>query len=120
MALYATRDSVCAGDDADAPHARTFALQDMRSIEQAIATVNSARYLPSIAGGLATWSVTSGRPLAVIAQQWAAPRLLFLTGQDLQHLDCSEGMLRLHFNYHAQRDPDLVYEVLRDLRLRAV
>jgi hypothetical protein len=119
MSLYVTRESVCAGDDGDAPHARTFELPHAPTLEQALQIVIAARYLPSIAGGQATWSVASGVPVAVLAQQWTAPRLLFLTGKDLQSLDSRDGALRLHFNYHAQRDPELVYEVLRDLRLRA-
>lgn len=117
--LYVTRESVAAGDDVDAPHARTFALPQGASLETALATVMSARYLPSIAGGLATWSVASGIPLAVIAQQWPAPRMLFRTSKDLAALDRPSGVLRLHFNYHAQLDPEVVLEVLRRLRLRA-
>jgi len=27
--------------------------------------------------------------------------------------------MRLHFNYHTQRDPELVFDILRGLRLRA-
>ena len=119
MGLYVTRDSVCAGDHGDAPHARTFELPQTSSLEQALQRVIAARYLPSIAGGQATWSVASGIPLAVLAQQWTAPRLLFLTSRELQGLDRDAGILRLHFNYHAQRDPELVYDVLRNLRLRA-
>ncbi|HET7064125.1 MAG TPA: hypothetical protein VFI49_07580 [Rudaea sp.] len=119
MNLYVTRESVAAGDDVDAPHARTFALPQGASLETALATVMSARYLPSISGGLATWSVASGIPLAVIAQQWPAPRMLFGAGDDLSVLDRAPGLLRLHFNYHAQLDPEIVLEVLRRLRLRA-
>jgi len=117
--LYVTRDSVAAGDDIDAPHARAFAIPQGASLETVLATVTSARYLPSISGGLATWSVASGIPLAVIAQQWAAPRMLFGAGDDLDALDRAHGPLRLHFNYHAQLDPEIVLEVLRRLRLHA-
>ena len=119
MTLYVTRESVCAGDDGGAPHARTFELAHAPSLEQALQVVIAAQYLPSIAGGQATWSVASGIPVAVLAQQWTTPRLLFLTSREQQDLDRKAGALRLHFNYHAQRDPELVYEVLRDLRLRA-
>jgi hypothetical protein len=119
MNLYVTRESVAAGDDADAPHARTFALAEAASLETALAAVISAGYLPSIRGGLATWSVTSNIPLAVIAQQWPAPRMLFLTTRELEVLDRSSGTLRLHFNYHAQIDPEIVLNVLRELHLRA-
>ena len=119
MSLYVTRESVAAGDDVDAPHARTFSIPEAASLETVLATVLAARYLPSISGGLATWSVASNIPLAVIAQQWSAPRMLFCTGEDLKMLDREHGVLRLHFNYHAQLDPEIVLEVLRRLRLRA-
>jgi len=119
MNLYVTRESVAAGDDVDAPHARTFALPQGATLETALATVMSARYLPSISGGLATWSVASGIPLAVIAQQWQVPRMLFGAGDDPDVLDHEHGQLRLHFNYHAQLDPEIVLEVLRRLRLHA-
>jgi hypothetical protein len=117
--LYVTRESVAAGDDIDAPHARTFALAPGASLETAVAVVLSAGYLPSISGGLATWSVVSGIPLAVVAQQWPAPRMLFHIASELEALDRHSGVLRLHFNYHAQLDPEIVLEVLRRLRLRA-
>ena len=119
MNLYVTRESVAAGDDIDAPHARTFALPPGASIDTALTTVMSARYLPSISGGMATWSVASGIPLAVIAQQWQAPRMLFGVSDNPDALDRAPGLLRLHFNYHAQLDPEIVLEVLRRLRLRA-
>lgn len=119
MNLYVTRESVAAGDDVDAPHARTFAIPDAAPLEAALAAVLAARYLPSISGGLATWSVTSNIPLAVIAQQWSTPRMLFLTTRDREAIDRASGTLRLHFNYHAQIDPEIVLEVLRRLRLRA-
>ena len=48
-------------------------------------------------GGRATWALSSNIPLAVTG---AEPRL--------------------HWSYFAQRDPELVLEVLRELGLRAV
>jgi len=59
-------------------------------------------------------------PIAVIAQQWTEPRMLFLLSKDLANLDLKEGVLRVHFNYHAQLDPEIVFKVLRELRLRAI
>jgi hypothetical protein len=119
MNLYVTRESVHAGDDGDAPHPRTFGVPDGASLEDAICVVLGSRYLPSISGGLATWSVASGIPLAVVAQQWPHPRMLFLSSRDLEHLDRPDGVLRLHFNYHTQYDPEVVLEILRGLHLRA-
>jgi len=46
--------------------------------------------------------------------------MLFLLSKDLANLDLKEGVLRVHFNYHAQLDPEIVFKVLRELRLRAI
>jgi hypothetical protein len=77
--------------------------------------------LPSISGGKATWSLSSRVPLAVIAQQWAAPVILnHPPGPALSELDWDDDVVRLHFTYFAQQSPDSVLAVLRDLRLRAL
>ena len=119
MDLYLTRESVHAGDDGDAPHERTLKAPDRSTLDQLLAAVVASGYLPSISGGLATWSVASARPLAVIAQQWPAPKPLFLTPDDVKRLDWRGNTLRLHFNYHAQADPNVVYDVLRRVKLFA-
>ena len=117
--VYVTRESVAAGDDVDAPHAKEFQIAEPSTLEQAVAAVLRSGYLPSIRGGLATWSLVSGRPLAVIAQQWPAPRWLFLTDADRERVDRRGGVLHLHFNYHTQLDPEIVLEVLRELRVHS-
>ena len=119
MNLFLTRDSVHPGDDADAPHERTLAIPDRSTLDRALAAVLAARYLPSISGGRATWSVASNIPVAVIAEQWPAPRLLFLTESQVRALDWQGDTLRLQFNYHAQAEPELVLDTLRRLKLRA-
>ena len=119
MRLYLTRDSGHAGDDGDAPHERTLTVPDRSNLDQALAAVLAARYLPEISGGLATWSVASNFPVAVVAQQWPKPRLLFLMESQVRTLDWQGDTLRLQFNYHAQADPELVLDVLKRLRLRA-
>jgi len=120
MKLYVTRDSVAAGDDLHAPHRVEMDGPTQEDVEAAIARVLAAGYLPRISGDKATWSVTSNRVLAVVAQEWRAPKLLWSFDQSYRGLDTANGRLRLHFNYHAQHDPDVVLELLSQLRLRAV
>jgi hypothetical protein len=120
MKIYLTRSSVCAADDLEPPHQRELKLPDSDSLEQILVAVIKSNYLPKISGGYATWSVTSAIPVAVMAQQWTEPRMLFLLPKDLENLDCMNGVLRLHFNYHAQIEPETVLKVLRELRLRAI
>ena len=119
MQLFVTRDSVCAGDDGDAPHPRSFATSLSTTLLQSIETVLAARYLPSIAGGMATWVAASAVPLAVVAQQWPAPRMLSLSSRDRQRLDGEGDVLRLHFSYFAQHDPEQVLGLLGRLQLYA-
>ena len=117
--LLATRDSVAAGEDVDVPHLLEMDGPAGEDLEAAILAIHASGYLPRISGGRATWSVSSGRVLAGIAQEWPGPRMLW--GVDLSHrgLDIIRGTLRLHFSYHAQHSPELTYEILGRLRLRA-
>jgi hypothetical protein len=120
MRIYASRESVAAGDDADAPHARSFSFAEGTTLESALARIQADRYLPGISGDEASWSVASGRPVAVMAQQWPQPRMLLHFVEDLKDLEWLNGVLRLHFNYHAQVDPEKVYQVLRGYRPNAI
>jgi hypothetical protein len=117
MKVYVTRASVAAGDDADAPHPRTFHFPEGSTLEAIVTDICSRGYLASIQGGLATWSVSSNFPLAVAAQQWPAPRMLKANLR--LPLDFEGDTLRLHFSYHTQIDPETVFAVLRELTLRA-
>ena len=119
MNVYVSRDSVAVGDDIDAPHGRTISLPDERQVDEVLSEILESGYLPKIAGGRATWSVVSNIPLAVVAQQWTEPRLLPLIVERSEELDRQQNGLRIHFNYHAQIDPEIVYEVFCGFRLTA-
>jgi hypothetical protein len=118
--LLVTRDNVAASDDLDAPHRVELEGPSREDIEAAIAIVVASGYLPHISGGRATWSVSSGRILAVIAQQWPAPRLLWGIDRSYRGLDIPKGTLRLHFSYHMQQAPEMVLDVLNRVRLHAI
>jgi hypothetical protein len=120
LKLYITRDSVAAGDDIDAPHVRTGRVADESDIEQIVATCLNASPLPNISGGQATWCLSSLVPLAVIAQQWPRSRLVSSIGPRIESLDLRDDILRLHFSYFAQHDPEDVLAVLQRLRLKAL
>lgn len=120
MKLYLTRDSVAAGDDLHAPHVLKMQGPSDEDYGVAICRVLASKYLPPISGGKATWSVASNKILAVVAQQWAQPKLLRGYDTSYNGLDVRGGLLRLHFNYHAQEDPETVLEVLRRIRLNAI
>ena len=119
MKLYITRDSVAAGDDFDAPHVRNATVPDDADVPQILNACLAASPLPSISSGDATWALSSGVPLAVIAQQWPTPKLISQFPPNPKHLDIVDGTLRLHFTYFMQQPPNDVYSVLEQLRLHA-
>jgi len=116
MKIIATRDSVAMGDDADAPHERGFSFPDSTSVEEAIDQIVNSGYLASVQGG-ASWSVVAGIPISVVAQGWVESRSVGRRPQQLNMLNVVDGSIRMHFNYHAQMDPEVVLEVLRRLKL---
>jgi len=113
MKIILTRGSVCQGDDVDAPHSIVIKTKACRNIENIISEIISSGYLPKISGGKATWSAVSDGTLAVIAQEWKKPKILSLLSVDQLDYD-SQGRLKIHFNYHTQINPNIVFEVLRD------
>lgn len=116
---YVTRDSVCAGDDTDASHARTLLLPADVTVERLVYEVLQAAPLPSIAGGRATWCVASRVPIAVVAQEWLVPKFVRMIPPAWKELDLAGDTVRLHWSYLAQQDPNAAYEVLRRLQLQA-
>jgi hypothetical protein len=120
VTICITRDSVAAGDDADAPHAQRFEPSDIGDVESLVRFAAAHYPLASVSGGQATWVLSSGVPLAVCAQQWSEPRLVCWRGTPLTRLDGGGGgELGLHFSYLAQVDPEHAVAVLSRLRLRA-
>lgn len=120
MKVYASRESVATADDVSAPNDRTFTFRDGTLLEDILRAIGTAGYLPLVEGGRATWTVTSKIPVAVVAQEWLQPKMLAPLDIDLSQLDIRDRILRLHFNYHAQIDPDVVYRVLWGFRLDAI
>ncbi|MET8545448.1 hypothetical protein ABZW03_33145 [Kitasatospora sp. NPDC004799] len=115
MRILLTRDSVAAGDDADAPHAETVTLPDGLDAPAALTALGLPRpRLPLIGGGRATWVLRGGdgTPLAVLAQQWPRPRPLPAALGPLDRLAGADGAVRLHVEYRRQLDPDAEYERL--------
>ena len=119
MRVQITRDSVCAADDVDPrANARQFVVED-GIVDQLVQRVWRAAELPTIAGGRATWCISSAIPLAVVAQQWAAPKLIGCIPPQIGELDVRDGTIYFHLSYFAQEDPELVYNILCRLTLRS-
>jgi hypothetical protein len=116
MEFHVDRDSVAAGDDVES-HARRFTFPDGLAIEEVVERIVASGYLPMIAGGAATWSVSSGVPIAVVAQQWPHAKHVSWQRVDASKLRRRDGVIGLRFDYHAQREPEVVLEILRRLHL---
>lgn len=112
--VTADRDSVCAGDDCES-HARSFAAPLHATALELIQLAATSCPLASISGGNATWIAEAGgyggKPIAVVAQQWAAPRLLVPSTATVESIfDGHEAIL--FFKYWRQVDPMAVFEAL--------
>ncbi|MCW3849080.1 hypothetical protein OF829_17715 [Sphingomonas sp. LB-2] len=111
MRIALTRDSVCAGDDVFAQHEQTVTVDDALPLGEAIGRIASD-YLARISCGEASWvAILDDEPVAVVAQQWKAPRLH--PGYETRTL--RDGA-RLHFAYHVQEDPEKTFATRRGTR----
>ena len=113
MLVTMWRDSVAMGDDADAPHEWIVPVSGDTPIGEVVAAMLDSHYLASIASGQATWIVEGERPLAVVAQQWPAPRWLVAAEAPVSTLVRPAGRPHIEVRYWCQIDPDRVYECLR-------
>ena len=111
--LVIWRDSVCAGDDVDAPHETVLSMPLDAPIGQLAERLLDGKYLAFISRGRATWIFEGASPLAVFAQQWKKPR--FLVSHELPLSLVMNSNARPHFNfrYWCQVDPDRVYDCLK-------
>ncbi len=112
LPLVIWRDSVCAGDDCDAPHERILHARLDESLDALLGRLLTERYVASISGGQATWVLVGRMPLAVVAQQWAQPRYLVQPSALLAGLIELNKRPHLNFLYRAQADPEQVVRQL--------
>lgn len=111
--LVTDRDSVAAGDDDDS-HRTERNIAPQSSLNEVLVWDRRARYLPPIWGDRATWSViVNGSIVAVVAQQWDEPRYLVDAMTPMERLADATLTVTIHYRYHCQIDPDLVFERLQ-------
>ena len=114
MPLNVERDSVCAGDDIDAPHAKRFAFRGKDTLAETLSAIVGAGYLANIAGGKATWIVeAAGKPVAVVAQQWDSPEFLIDPATLVADCITPDSPRAIFFRYWCQVDPGVVFKCLR-------
>ena len=102
LRIRVTRDSVCAGDDVEAPNEKHVEIHSFTEPEAFIQAVTHAYGMPLIQGGRAAWTVhLNGNKIGVVAQEWNSPRA---SVRELHFEESNHVFLR----YHAQSDPDTV------------
>ena len=116
MKIHITRDSVCAADDIN-PHVGKGSIADDADRDAIVEKSLQLNPLPQIIGGCASWVLSSGVPIAVIAQQWSAPKYFLSATAERKDFDIRDNTLRLRLAYFAQRDPNEVFADLSRPRL---
>ncbi|WP_338513475.1 hypothetical protein VRC24_17505 [Pseudomonas poae] len=108
LAIAIDRDSFHAGDDLSS-HASSIKLDPAATLRALFEVIQNMHYLPCINGDNATWIVcASGKQIGVLAQQWAAPKLV-IPFERLVKQVFGEHELRLSFKYLGQTDPYVVF-----------
>lgn len=111
------RDSVAAGDDINS-HLQEITIQSNWKISDIIKHIILNNYLPLISGGKATWSVAIENPIAILTQETKfKPKLICMPEYPYSGETYEVNIEQIHFNYHAQEDPENVYKVLRRFKL---
>jgi len=114
-----TRESVAIGDDIDAPHLLEIEIQSNWTILDILKHILKLNYLPQINGGKATWSVAINEPIAVLSEENSENPLLICLPDYPYHDNLGfVNIEHIHFNYHAQKKPIEVYEVLSKFRIK--
>jgi len=114
-----TRESVAMADDTNAPHDLEIEIDPDWTIIEILKRVAETNYLPHIIGGKATWSVAINEPIAVLTQENPKKPLLICLPEYPYH--GTEGFTEfdhIHFNYHAQKEANDVFEVLVRFKIK--
>src|SRR5690349_17880076 len=77
ISIPITGDSVCAGDDCDAPHEETVSLPSFLNPADFFRELLVRYSLSQISGDSAIWTCyLNGRKIAVLAQPWSSPKFM--------------------------------------------
>ena len=114
-----TRESVSMADDINAPHFLNIEIHPIWTISEILKHILKLNYIPKVSGGKATWSVSINEPIAVLSQEnFENPMLICLTEYPYQETSGFVNIENIHFNYHSQKRPEEVLEVLRNFRIK--
>lgn len=114
-----TRESVAMADDVNAPHFLEIEIEPNWTITEILKHIVDIEYLPKIYGGKATWSVAIDEPIAVLTQEnMENPKLICLPDYPYHGTKGFEEFDKIHFNYHAQKKANEVFEILSEFKIK--
>lgn len=115
--LIVTRDSVCAGDDCDAPHKARFFIDEVTPISNLVSYLRENYPLSSVYGGHLTWTLKSGSKIAMFSEGWSDLHFLVPEEASCRSYASEDKALHVHFDYQWGVYPNQLCEKKRqDLR----
>ncbi|TRO25491.1 hypothetical protein EQ831_24635 [Pseudomonas sp. ALS1279] len=95
------RDSVCMGDDIDAPHSYSFKLPCDASLSDVFEHLAGKRYLASVAGRNHSWeAIICNKSLAKFLANNREPEASVSLAAKLSKYE-KDGVLHVHFKYNS-------------------
>lgn len=108
-----TRDSLNPLEQLKAPHAFVASLLSAQTVEELLLKTFQKLKAEDRVYATATWSITSKRPLAVVAAKWGQPRILLRSVRRIQDtVIVQDNTAYLHFCLHDTNDPETLYQTL--------
>jgi hypothetical protein len=93
------RDSVCMGDDVDAPHSYSFRVSSTATLKDIFVYLSKEGYLASVAGRNHSWqAVINGQPVAVFLGNNRTPEPSALLANEVSQY-AHGGCIDIQFRY---------------------
>ena len=95
------RESVCMGDDVNAPHALSFKVPSSYTFQQLFSHLSRMRYLAGVAGNEHSWeAIINGMSVAVFKQNNKEPEESEILSKKLE-CSAANGTLNIWFKYNS-------------------
>ncbi|KZK90914.1 hypothetical protein PsAD5_04052 [Pseudovibrio sp. Ad5] len=110
LELIVTRDSVCAGDDCDAPHRAHFSINEAASISNLVEYLREIYPLSNVFGDHLTWTLTARSKIAMFGENWRELHFLVPEGASCSSYASEDKTLHVHFDHQSGVYPKQLYE----------
>jgi hypothetical protein len=113
LLIHVERDSVCMGDDVNAPHRKSYKLSDIQSIKQLVDYVAKNYSLAHVNATDIAWVLMTSEALAVFSPVLTEPRVLTREDEAVSRFIEEEPVLNLYFAYIMNCDHEQIYQTLK-------